>query len=467
MKIINLQAENIKRLKAVEITPQGNAVVLGGDNGAGKSSVLDSIMMALGGGRTVCEQPIREGETRASIRLDLGQYVVERKFTKGKSYLTVTQNGGAEIKAPQAMLDDLIGSLSFDPLAFDRLDKKARLEALRKIAGIDTTQIDADIELQRQERAIASKKCTQSKARWESLSFPSDAPAEEVSISELSEKLEQERRIERDLIAKKAERHQVLEQITKGEKMLADCDNGLAITEKSKALVQAIKADDATIEDIQKEIERLTIKLQHTKSNQYLNTQALKDQHAADRKLVEDGLTTRRAKLDNLAREIFAIGEPKIAEAADALNNGEARNQAARARIAKKQANADFTKAEAERDEIQKDLEKLENDKRKMLQSGKFPVAGLGLTEDGVSLDGVPWEQASSAQRLKASVSMGLALNPKLRILLVRDAALLDSKAIEEMKNLAETADAQLWIERVGSGPEVTVLIEEGEVVNV
>ena len=111
MKIINLQAENIKRLKAVEITPQGNAVVLGGENGAGKSSVLDSIMMALGGGRTICEQPIRDGETRASIRLDLGKYVVERKFTKGKSYLTVTQADGAEIKSPQAMLDELIGSL--------------------------------------------------------------------------------------------------------------------------------------------------------------------------------------------------------------------------------------------------------------------------------------------------------------------------------------------------------------------
>lgn len=464
MKIINLQAENIKRLKAVEITPQGNAVVLGGENGAGKSSVLDSIMMALGGGRTICEQPIRDGETRASIRLDLGKYVVERKFTKGKSYLTVTQADGAEIKSPQAMLDELIGSLSFDPLAFDRLDKKQRLEQMRKIAGIDTTQVDADIELQKQEAAIARKKCTQAKARWESLTFPDGAPTEEVSISELSEKLEQERRLARDLDAKKQERHQVLEQISKGEKMFDDCNKCVPVTEKSKSLVQSIEYNNERIVSITKQISELNAKLEEEQSNKEKLRSSLVSSLEADRKLVEDGLATRRAKLENLAREIFAIGEPKTTEAEDALRNGESRNQAARARIAKKQANAEFSKAESELDEIKKDLEKLENDKRKMLQSGKFPVPGIGLSDDGVTLDGVPWEQASSGQRLKASVSMGLALNPTLRVLLVRDAALLDQKAIKEITDLAGTADAQLWIERVGSGPEVTVMIEDGEV---
>jgi hypothetical protein len=61
---------------------------------------------------------------------------------------------------------------------------------------------------------------------------------------------------------------------------------------------------------------------------------------------------------------------------------------------------------------------------------------------------------------------MGLALNPTLRVLLVRDAALLDQKSIKEITEPAGTADAQLWIERVGSGPEVTVMIEDGEVSN-
>lgn len=47
MKIVSLQTENVKRLKVVNITPSGSAIIIGGDNGQGKSSVLDSIFMGL------------------------------------------------------------------------------------------------------------------------------------------------------------------------------------------------------------------------------------------------------------------------------------------------------------------------------------------------------------------------------------------------------------------------------------
>ena len=49
MKIIELQAENVKRLKAVDITPDGTLQIIGGRNAQGKSAVLDSIWLALGG----------------------------------------------------------------------------------------------------------------------------------------------------------------------------------------------------------------------------------------------------------------------------------------------------------------------------------------------------------------------------------------------------------------------------------
>ncbi len=47
MKIVQLQAENVKRLKAVEISPEGHIVEITGRNGQGKSSVLDAIWWAL------------------------------------------------------------------------------------------------------------------------------------------------------------------------------------------------------------------------------------------------------------------------------------------------------------------------------------------------------------------------------------------------------------------------------------
>ena len=49
MQIVELRAENVKRLSAVTIRPTGPVVEITGKNEAGKSSVLDSIWMALGG----------------------------------------------------------------------------------------------------------------------------------------------------------------------------------------------------------------------------------------------------------------------------------------------------------------------------------------------------------------------------------------------------------------------------------
>ncbi len=58
MQIISLQAENIKRLTAVEIKPDGALVQITGRNGAGKSSVLDAIWWALSSARHIQSGPV-------------------------------------------------------------------------------------------------------------------------------------------------------------------------------------------------------------------------------------------------------------------------------------------------------------------------------------------------------------------------------------------------------------------------
>lgn len=60
MKIIKFRADNVKRLTAVEITPDGNMVQITGKNGQGKTSVLDAIWWALGGKENIQGQPIRK-----------------------------------------------------------------------------------------------------------------------------------------------------------------------------------------------------------------------------------------------------------------------------------------------------------------------------------------------------------------------------------------------------------------------
>ena len=64
IKINTLQIENIKRVKAVALSPaESGLTVIGGKNGQGKTSVLDAIAWALGGDRYRPSNPKRDGST--------------------------------------------------------------------------------------------------------------------------------------------------------------------------------------------------------------------------------------------------------------------------------------------------------------------------------------------------------------------------------------------------------------------
>ena len=117
MHIVQLTAGNVKRLHAVDITPEGNIVTIAGRNGQGKTSVLDAIWFALGGATAMKETPevIRQGEVHAKVTLDLGDLVVDRHWVNGKTTLAVKSKEGAVHRSPQALLDSLVGKISFDP----------------------------------------------------------------------------------------------------------------------------------------------------------------------------------------------------------------------------------------------------------------------------------------------------------------------------------------------------------------
>jgi DNA repair exonuclease SbcCD ATPase subunit len=100
--IVNLVAENFQRLKAINITPNANTVLITGKNGAGKSSVLDSIVSALCGKDYCPEKPIRTGEKGARVELDLGKYKVTRTFTEsGGGTLKVESKDGFKAGRPR------------------------------------------------------------------------------------------------------------------------------------------------------------------------------------------------------------------------------------------------------------------------------------------------------------------------------------------------------------------------------
>ena len=146
IKINSLELENVKRIKAVKLEPTENGLtVIGGNNGQGKTSVLDSIAWALGGNKFKPSSPERDGSViPPNLHIELSNgLVVERK---GKnSDLKVTDPNGN--KAGQLLLDTFIEELALNLPKFMNANDKEKADTLLKIIGVGDTLYALDEEI--------------------------------------------------------------------------------------------------------------------------------------------------------------------------------------------------------------------------------------------------------------------------------------------------------------------------------
>ena len=178
MKILQLEAENVKRLKVVSIKPDGSLVQITGANGEGKSSVLDAIYYALAGTKGIPSEPVRKGAAKAFVRLDLGEFTVTRRFTsEGSTSLTVEAKG-TKFSSPQKMLDDLLGELTFDPLEFSRMIPREQLNILRTLVkfDVDIDELERQNKLDFEQRTDVNRNVKQLEAQIGAIELPETLP---------------------------------------------------------------------------------------------------------------------------------------------------------------------------------------------------------------------------------------------------------------------------------------------------
>ena len=414
MTIVSLEAQNVKRLKAIRIEPTGNVIVLGGKNGAGKSSVLDCIAYALAGGKSLPPVPIRTGEMRAQIILDLGDLRVERRFTPRGSELIVRGTDGREYTNPQKLLDDLCSRLAFDPLEFSRLEPAKQAETLKKLVGLDFYQLDQERRERYEARTDINRGLKQAEARLKAAPEQPDAPAAEVSLADALGKLS------------------AAESANLGKTQAIAAANAIA---REGAEVRRLR------DEVQAEILRLT-------------------QRETELTAAFEGKRVQYASAKLKADEMTEQDTGELRKWVDDL---EATNRRVRAQQEHLKLKRDCDDLRAQSEGLTARLEAIDGEKAEAIRTARYPVPGLSVNDSGVTLNALPLEQASSAEQLRASVAIGLALNPRLHVLLVRDGSLLDEESLALVAMMAADAGAQIWIERVGKGQEVTVLIEDGE----
>jgi DNA repair exonuclease SbcCD ATPase subunit len=414
LTIVELRVENVKRLRSVRIRPDGaNVVVVGGRNAQGKSSLLDSIEMAIGGGKSIPEEPIRKGERTARIVADLGDIIVERTFTGNRSELVVKNAAGVPQKSPQLLLNSLCSRIAFDPFEFQRKKKEEQAAVIRELVpetAAAIAKVDERHAAAYAERTEANKAAKAVAARLDAMREHRDAPEKEVSVSALVEKLEA------------AHAH---------NKARADAAARVANAER------AVASRDAEIARLHELLE-------------------------AANKARSEALDERRSTSE--AFEALAP-EADTGPVQVELRGAEETNRKVRENKERALVREELYSAEKHARELTEELMRLEGEKQGLLEEAKLPVPGLGFDDHGPTLNGLPLDQASQAERLRVSIAIGIALNPRIKVLLVRDGSLLDEASMKLLAEAARDEEAQVFVERVSeTGEGCSLVIEDGEV---
>ena len=400
MKVIKFSAENIKGLKAIEIQPDEDVVTISGANGAGKSSVLDTIEKVLCGGSL----HLRTGTEKGRASIDLGEYTVQRIITEKTDRLVIKNKDGAQYPSPREFLSKFVGPLSIDPLSFIRMKDREQLEVLFRLCPAlkdGLAQANAEIERIKIERSEINKEGTRLKVELEKRFIHPAVPDEPVDTAELSKELERAQEENARL-----QRKQEALTTSKKEAQLA-ADRVRIIKDTIAQLEMKLAAEKLNVEKCEDE----SRDAEHEAANLEAELSELKpvDTDPIFQRISEAGQVNERIRQNKEYRELSAKKTSTV--------------------------NIYSTKGEA--------LREAESAKAKLLSDAEMPIPGLSVNGDGVTYNGIPVPELSTSEKVRVGAAIAKSQNPAAKIILVDDISLLDSHNLQVLHEVL--SNFQIW----------------------
>ena len=413
VKIMALEAENVKRIKAVALTPSPTGLTLvGGNNNQGKTNAL---AWALGGDRFRPDAAQRDGAVAPAhlkVRLSNG-VVVERK---GKnSTLTVTDPTGRH--SGQQLLNAFIEPLALDLPRFMEASDKEKADILLRIIGIGTELHTRDLEIKAlyDKRTFTGQLAAQKKHFAEELLSYPDAPEEPVSASDLI-------RQQQEILARNGENQRKRNQLDK----LIDEKNQLNFT---------LRDLDEKIEDLKEEYEQT------------------------------------QAKFTDLEKQIFQarksaaqLQDESTAELEASIRDIEEINQKVRANLEKSRAEDEAARYASDYDKLTEAITRKRADRMALLNGADLPLPELSVEDGALTYKGKHWRDMSGSDQLRVAAAIVRRLNPDCGFVLLDKLEQMDMTTLQEFSAWLEAEHLQAIATRVSTGSECQIIIEDGMV---
>lgn len=416
VKITALEAENVKRIKAVVLTPAPTGLTLvGGNNNQGKTSVLDALAWALGGEKFRPNAAQRDGAVApAHLRVTLSNGVVVERKGKNSS-LTVTDPTGR--RSGQQLLNAFVEPLALDLPRFMEASDKEKADILLRIIGIGNELHLRDMEIKSiYDKRTFTGQLAQQKKHFadELISYP-DAPEQPLSASDLI-------RQQQDILARNGENQRLRQQAQELARQEQQC-------------LDELKRTRERIAELEKLREELDTK--HTK------------------------LFNQRK---NAEKTVAQLQDESTAELEASIQNIEETNRKVRANLEKARAEDEAAKYASDYEKLTEALSQKRAERLALLNGADLPLPGLSVEDGALTYNGKRWRDMSGSDQLRVAAAIVRRLNPDCGFVLLDKLEQMDMTTLEEFGRWLEVEGLQAIATRVSTGSECQIIIEDGMV---
>jgi energy-coupling factor transporter ATP-binding protein EcfA2 len=412
-KLLSFEANNIMCLRFAECSfgEDGQLVKVGGQNGAGKSCLLDALNFAFYGKKGVGKPDVlRYGADKGYVKVQLGgrEFQIRRSINdKGGEVLTVRDADGNALKKAQTVLNELVGTIGIDPSVIWKMDDKQIAEKLREVMGVDLGDLDAKEKELTEQRKWKKKDVEQAQKQFDEAEFYSGYPDEPTSMSDLAKELNE------------ANQH---------NEKLRNSQNDLR---KAEGQVLAIE------QEIEKLNERI-IQLKKDQELQWSKALELKDLIEKDVEIDTNAITSRMSTI-------------------------EAENQKVVANKRRGALELQLEEGKSVVENLNKDIEAVRQERRERIAQARFPLDGVGFDAEGnFTMDNQPWNSYSDGERLFAAFELSVAMNPNLQLVIIRNGAWIDDVGRNDIAEIAMERGYLVLMEVVGEH-DVQIVMENGQ----
>lgn len=416
VKITALEAENVKRIKAVALTPAPTGLTLvGGNNNQGKTSVLDALAWALGGEKFRPNAAQRDGAVApAHLRVVLSNGVVVERKGKNSS-LTVTDPTGR--RSGQQLLNAFVEPLALDLPRFMEASDKEKADILLRIIGIGNELHLRDMEIKRiYDKRTFTGQLAQQKKHFadELISYP-DAPEQPLSASDLI-------RQQQNILARNGENQRLRQQAQE-------------LARQHKEAADELQRMDERIAELTEQREKLCQK------NASLYIQFMDAQKSAEK-----------------------LKDESTAELEASIQNIEETNRKVRANLEKARAEDEAAQYASDYEKLTEALSQKRTERLALLNGADLPLPGLSVEDGALTYNGKRWRDMSGSDQLRVAAAIVRRLNPDCGFVLLDKLEQMDMTTLEEFGRWLEAEGLQAIATRVSTGSECQIIIEDGMV---